>query len=61
MTVGSVGQPLDYDNRACCTIYDTETRTLTYHRLTYDIEATVKKLFATEITYNFGKRLYLGI
>lgn len=61
VTVGSVGQPRDYDNRACCTIYDTETRTLTYHRLTYDIEATVKKLFATEITYNFGKRLYLGI
>ena len=61
INVGSVGQPRDYDNRACCTIYDTETRTLTYHRLTYDIEATVKKLFATEITYNFGKRLYLGI
>ncbi len=61
VTVGSVGQPRDYDNRACCTIYDTETKTLTYYRLNYDIEDTVKKLFATEITYNFGKRLYLGI
>lgn len=61
VTVGSVGQPRDYDNRACCTIYDTDTRTLTYYRLAYNIEATVKKLFSTEITYNFGKRLYLGI
>lgn len=61
VTVGSVGQPRDYDNRSCCTIYDTETRTLTYYRLAYDIEDTVKKLFDTEITCNFGKRLYLGI
>lgn len=61
VTVGSVGQPRDYDNRACCTIFDTETKTLTYYRLDYDIEDTVRKLFATEITYNFGKRLYLGI
>lgn len=61
VTVGSVGQPRDYDNRACCTIYDTETRTIEFFRLPYDIEGTVRKLFATEITYNFGKRLYLGI
>ncbi|MBR4984509.1 MAG: metallophosphoesterase family protein [Proteobacteria bacterium] len=61
VTVGSVGQPRDYDNRACCTIYDTETRTIQYYRIPYDIEDTVKRLFASEITYNFGKRLYLGI
>ena len=61
VTVGSVGQPRDYDNRACCTIYDTETKTLQYFRIPYDIEDTVRKLFASEITYNFGKRLYLGI
>ena len=61
VTVGSVGQPRDYDNRACCTIYDTETKTIEFFRLPYDIEGTVRKLFATEITYNFGKRLYLGI
>ncbi len=61
VTVGSVGQPRDYDNRACCTIFDTESRTLTYYRLAYDIEGTVRELFDSEITYNFGKRLYLGI
>jgi len=61
VTVGSVGQPRDYDNRACCTIYDTETRTIVYHRIPYDIENTVRKLFDSDITYNFGKRLYLGI
>ncbi len=61
VTVGSVGQPRDYDNRACCTIYDTETKTIQYYRIPYDIEDTVRKLFDSEITYNFGKRLYLGI
>ncbi|MBO5753626.1 MAG: metallophosphoesterase family protein [Proteobacteria bacterium] len=61
VTVGSVGQPRDYNNQACCTIYDTETKTIQYHRVTYDIEDTVKRLFNSNITYNFGKRLYLGI
>lgn len=62
VTVGSVGQPRDYDNRACCTIYDTETKTIQYYRIPYDIEDTVRKVFESEkITYNFGKRLFLGI
>lgn len=61
VTVGSVGQPRDHFNEARCTIYDTETRTLEYYRIPYDIEDTVRKLFDSEITYNFGKRLYLGI
>ena len=61
VTVGSVGQPRDYDNRACCTIYDTDSKCIQYYRFQYDIEDTVKRLFASDITYNFGKRLYLGI
>lgn len=61
VTVGSVGQPRDYDNRACCTIYDTETKTIEYFRIPYDIEGTVRKLFENDFMYNFGKRLYLGI
>lgn len=61
VTVGSVGQPRDYDNRACCTIFDTDAQTVEYFRIPYDIEDTVRKLFDSEITYNFGKRLYLGI
>ena len=61
VTVGSVAQPRDYDNRACGTIYDTDLKKRQYFRLPYNIEDTVKKLFASEITYNFGKRLYLGI
>ncbi len=61
VTVGSVGQPRDYDNRACCTIYDTETKTIQFYRMSYDIEDTVRRVFNSEITYNFGKRLFLGI
>lgn len=62
VTVGSVGQPRDYDNHACCTIYDTETKTIQYYRIPYDIADTVRRVFETDkITFNFGKRLFLGI
>ena len=61
VTVGSVGQPRDYDNRACCTIYDTEAKTITYFRHDYDIEKAAKKIFESKLASNFGKRLFLGI
>jgi diadenosine tetraphosphatase ApaH/serine/threonine PP2A family protein phosphatase len=43
VNVGSVGQPRDYDNRACFVVYDTEARAVEYVRVTYDIEAAAKK------------------
>ena len=61
VTVGSVGQPRDYDNRACCTIYDTDAQTITYFRHEYDIEKAAKKIFESKLASNFGKRLFLGI
>lgn len=61
VTVGSVGQPRDYDNRACCTIYDTDEQKVTYARLEYDIEKAAKKIFESKLASNFGKRLFLGI
>ena len=61
VTVGSVGQPRDYDNRACCTIFDTDTSTIRYFRLEYDIEKAAKKIFESKLASNFGKRLFLGI
>ena len=38
ISVGSVGQPRDYDNRACFVICDTDARTVEYTRVEYDIE-----------------------
>jgi diadenosine tetraphosphatase ApaH/serine/threonine PP2A family protein phosphatase len=61
LSVGSVGQPRDYDSRACFVVYDTERRAAAYHRVTYDIEAAAQKIFEAELAQNFGKRLFLGV
>lgn len=61
ISVGSVGQPRDYDNRACCTLFDTETRRFEFKRVEYDIEAAAQKIFDSDLALNFGKRLFLGV
>ena len=61
ISVGSVGQPRDYDNRACFVVCDTEARTVEYHRVEYDIEASAQKIFDADLALNFGKRLFLGV
>ncbi|HOX46362.1 MAG TPA: metallophosphoesterase family protein [Myxococcota bacterium] len=61
ITDGSVGQPRDYDNRACFTVFDTEARVLQYHRVEYDVEQAAKKIFDAKLAVNFGKRLFLGV
>jgi diadenosine tetraphosphatase ApaH/serine/threonine PP2A family protein phosphatase len=61
VSVGSVGQPRDCDNRACFVTYDTERREVTYHRVPYDIESSAQKIFDADLALNFGKRLFLGV
>ncbi len=61
ITVGSVGQPRDYDIRACCGVYDTEARRYEYHRVPYDVEAAARKIFDADLSVAFGKRLFLGV
>lgn len=61
ISVGSVGQPRDYDNRACFVIHDTEARTVEYMRVEYDIQASAQKIFDADLALNFGKRLFLGV
>lgn len=61
ITVGSVGQPRDYDPRACAGIYDTEARKFEYVRVEYDIEAQRQKIINAGLAHNFGTRLLLGI
>ncbi len=61
ISVGSVGQPRDYDNRACFVICDTLARTVEYVRVDYDIQASAQKIFAANLPPNFGKRLFLGV
>lgn len=61
ITVGSVGQPRDYDPRACAGLYDTETRRFEYVRVEYDIESQRQKIIDAGLAHNFGTRLLLGI
>lgn len=61
ISVGSVGQPRDYDNRSCFALYDTDSRTVEYHRVEYDIEGSAQKIFDADLALNFGKRLFLGV
>lgn len=62
ITVGSVGQPRDHDPRACCVVYDTDERTVTFHRVRYDVRAAAMKIWANDkLSPEFAKRLYLGV
>jgi diadenosine tetraphosphatase ApaH/serine/threonine PP2A family protein phosphatase len=61
VSVGSVGQPRDGDNRACFVTYDTGERTVEFHRVAYDLEKSAQKIFDADLAFNFGKRLFLGV
>jgi len=61
ISVGSVGQPRDYDNRASYTIYDSDEKTFEFKRVSYDIDAAAQKIFAADLERNFGNRLFLGV
>ena len=57
--VGSVGQPRDGDWRACYVLLDDDT--IRYRRVEYDIETTIKKIYAIADLENFlGDRLRDG-
>ncbi len=47
VNVGSVGQPRDKDPRACYCIYDTESRSVYWRRVSFEVEAYRKSLKAT--------------
>jgi diadenosine tetraphosphatase ApaH/serine/threonine PP2A family protein phosphatase len=57
--VGSVGQPRDGNWRACYVLLDGDT--IKYRRVEYDIETTVRKIYAIQDLDNFlGDRLRDG-
>ena len=57
--VGSVGQPRDGDWRACYVVLDNDT--IYYRRVEYDMETTIKKIYAIPDLDNFlGDRLRDG-
>jgi putative phosphoesterase len=61
ISVGSVGQPRDYDNRASYTIYDSDARVFEFKRISYDIDTAAQKIFSAKLERNFGNRLFIGV
>jgi predicted phosphodiesterase len=59
VNVGAVGQPRDYNWRAC---YATvEGRDVVFHRIKYDVGTTIRKIYAIpELDNFFGNRLRQG-
>jgi predicted phosphodiesterase len=61
ISVGSVGQPRDYDPRASYVTYDSSTRIFEFKRVAYDVESAARKIFDTKLERNFGNRLFIGV
>jgi predicted phosphodiesterase len=60
VNVGSVGQPRDYDPRACYAVYDTEHNYLTYYRIPYSIDRTIGRMQQLAFPTNAWLRLLDG-
>ncbi len=61
VSVGSTGQPRDYDNRASYVVYDTSTKVFEFKRVEYDIESAAQKIFSAQLERNFAHRLFIGV
>jgi len=58
---GSVGQPRDGDPRAAYLTLDTEMRTVTWHRVEYDVEPVRRAIRAAGLPGRLGDRLVVGV
>lgn len=58
--IGSVGQPRDGVPHAAYGIYDSVTRELTFRRVPYDVDETIRKLRAARLPEVLAKRLKEG-
>ena len=61
ISVGSVGQPRDFDNRASYTVYDTAKKRFEFKRIEYDIELAASKVLGQRLERNFAQRLFIGV
>jgi len=61
VSVGSVGQPRDFDNRASYTVFDTVKRQFEFKRIEYDIELAADKVLRARLERNFAHRLFIGV
>lgn len=57
---GSIGQPRDNDPRAGFLLYDTDAKSITFHRVPYDIERAQKKILGAGLPERLAIRLAEG-
>ncbi|MEW6050071.1 MAG: metallophosphoesterase family protein [Candidatus Zixiibacteriota bacterium] len=60
VNVGSVGQPRDNDPRGCYVTYDSVEREIEYHRVSYDIDLTQRKMARARLPQLLIDRLLVG-
>ena len=58
---GSVGQPRDYDKRACYVIFDTKTGELVVRRVEYDFKKAQKRILDAGLPEVLAERLSHGL
>ena len=61
VSIGSCGQPRDYDPRACYGIWDDSARIVEFHRVQYNAEKTSKKILEAGLSPHFARRLLHGV
>src|SRR3984957_13623174 len=61
VSVGSVGQPRDFDNRASYTVYDSDKKRFEFKRIEYDIKLAADKVLRARLERNFAHRLFIGV
>jgi predicted phosphodiesterase len=57
---GSVGQPRDRDWRAAFGMFDSDTRTVTFCRVPYDVKSAQKRIVAANLPARLATRLAAG-
>ena len=60
-SIGSCGQPRDYDPRACFGVWDDIERVVEFHRVPYDADATARKILEAGLSPHFARRLLHGV
>lgn len=57
---GSVGQPRDGDWRAAFALFDSDARTITFHRVPYDLKGAQDRILAANLPSRLATRLAAG-
>jgi diadenosine tetraphosphatase ApaH/serine/threonine PP2A family protein phosphatase len=60
-SIGSCGQPRDYDPRACFGVWDDAAKVVEFHRVPYDAEMTAAKILTAGLSPHFARRLLHGV